>query len=406
MPNHRTGRIWSWLVAVAVALGMVGASLAQNPAGKAKGAPRGKARAAGARKGPPNALDPLAKEAEALGKNVPAGTFHYTLKLHSFDSNIPLAATYYPSKQGTTAPVLLMVHQKERSSKDFEEPISELKGQGLAEHLQGLGYAVLLLDLRGHGANMRRVLSSKDWRMMNYDLQAAYHFLVDRNNRGDVNLSKFGVLGVGEGANLIAAWAAHPAAAVSLDERPSDINALILISPLADGEGFLLSQVLAKTVTRFPTLVMAGERDAISADPVKTVKERIERVRINRVELFPSSLHGYKLLRLEPKATSVLTKFLEGTIKFKATEWEPRYNLSPVVFTDIRIVRNAKPLDAAKAKAKARDQEKAKEDEAKAKDDAKEKNDDKAKDDDKDDAKAKDDDKGNAKAKDADSDKE
>jgi hypothetical protein len=362
MPNHRTGRVRSWLIVIAVALGMVGAAVAQNSAGKSKATARGKSRPGGARKNPPNALDPLGKDA---AKNIPEGTFHYTLKLHSFDSNIPLAAAYYPSRQGTSAPVVLLVHQKERSSKDFEEPIADLKGQGLAEHLQSQGYAVLLFDLRGHGANARRALSVRDWRMMNQDLQAAYYFLLDRNNRGELNLSKFAVVGVGEGANLVAAWAAHPGGAVSNEDRPSDISALILVSPLADGEGFLLAQVLAKTVARFPTLVMVGERDAASADPVKTVKGLVERMRANRVEFFPSSLHGYKLLRLEPKATSVLLRFLE-TVKFKNNEWEPRYNLTPVAFGDVKVLRNAKPIEPAKAKAKAKDA-------AKAKDEAKEK---------------------------------
>src|SRR5262249_2290328 len=96
--------------------------------------------------------------------------------------------------------------------------------------------------------------------------------------------------------------------------------------------------------------------------------------------------HGYKLLRLEPRATSVLMRFLEG-VKFKNPEWEPRYNLTPVPFSDVKVVRNAKPLDPAKAKAKAKADAK-----AKAKEDEKAKEEGKAKDDEKADdaAKAKD----------------
>ena len=50
----------------------------------------------------------------------------------------------------------MLIHESGRSRKDFEEPVLELKGQGLAEHLQGLDYAVLSLDLRGQGQNPRR----------------------------------------------------------------------------------------------------------------------------------------------------------------------------------------------------------------------------------------------------------
>ena len=57
--------------------------------------------------------------------------------------------------------------------------------------------------------------------------------------------------------------------------------------------------------------------------------------RLNKVELFPSSLHGYKLLRLEPKVTSTLFHFLDTSLKNRPVDWEPQYNLTPVTFGDI-----------------------------------------------------------------------
>ena len=78
----------------------------------------------------------------------------------------------------------MLIHESGRSRKDFEEPVLDLKGQGLAEHLQELGYAVLSLDLRGQGQNTRRALAVSDRPRLVEDLQAAYYFLVDRHNRG------------------------------------------------------------------------------------------------------------------------------------------------------------------------------------------------------------------------------
>ena len=63
---------------------------------------------------------------------------HYTFRLRSFDGT-PLAASYYPSRLGNSAPVVMLIHEMGRSRKDFEDPVQELKGQGLAAHLQGLG---------------------------------------------------------------------------------------------------------------------------------------------------------------------------------------------------------------------------------------------------------------------------
>jgi hypothetical protein len=107
---------------------------------------------------------------------------------------------------------------------------------------------------------------------------------------------------------------------------------------------------------------MAGERDAVSSDPVRAVRPTVERaiggLKLNRVEFFDSSLHGYKLLWLEPKVTSVIPKFFEGTIKLKATApWEPRYNLTPVRYEDIQLVRSVKAKDAPAEKEKAKEKE-------------------------------------------------
>jgi alpha-beta hydrolase superfamily lysophospholipase len=264
------------------------------------------------------------------------------LKVTTFDGT-QLAVVYYPSKLGTSAPVLLLIHEKGRSSKDFEEPITELKGKNLAEHFQSEGYAVISFDFRGHGANPRRALGAKDWRSMMEDLQAIYQLLLDRNNRGELNLAKFGVIALGEGANLAAAWASQPGGAVSSEGRTSDLGALVLISPLPEGEGHRLEPLLATLASRIPVLLLAGQRDAACQAAVKAVRPVVERSRLNKVELFPSSLHGYKLLWLEPKITSVITRFLDGVIKLKATEWEPRYNLNPVALGSIQVVRAARP---------------------------------------------------------------
>ena len=63
------------------------------------------------------------------------------------------------------------------------------------------------------------------------DLQAAYQFLVDRHNRGELNLARLGVVGLGEGANLAAAWAYLPGGGVSTEGRVTDIAGLVLVSP-------------------------------------------------------------------------------------------------------------------------------------------------------------------------------
>ncbi len=337
-------------VSVAVMLVLVGAVLAQAPhQGRAV---RGQVRNQGGvplKKARPEAADPLGKAAGAAARPVP-GTFHYTFRLRSFDGT-PLAASFYPSKLASAAPVVMLVHEMGRSRKDFEDPVLDLKGQGLTEHLQGLGYAVLTIDLRWQGQNPRRALSADERPKLMEDLQAGYFFLVDRHNRGDLNLAKLGVIALGDGANLVAAWAFQPGAAITIEGRPSDLNALVLISPKPEGSGYVLGHVTAPLASRVPLLIMTGDHDNPSKDAVQSVRHTVERGRLNKIEFFPSSLHGYKLLRLEPKVTSALVRFLDTTLKNRPAEWEPQYNLTPVTFSDPQLVQNLKLADT-KNKAK------------------------------------------------------
>jgi hypothetical protein len=346
------------IVSAAMTLALVGGVLAQAP--RQGRAVRGQVRNQGGvplKKARPEAADPLGNAGAAV-RPAP-GTFHYTFRLRSFDGT-PLATSFYPSKLGSAAPVVMLVHEMGRSRKDFEEPVLELKGQGLAEHLQQLGYAVLTMDLRWQGQNPRRTLSTDERPRLMEDLQAGYFFLVDRHNRGDLNLAKLGVIALGDGANLVAAWAFQPAAAITIEGRLTDLNALVLISPKPEGFGYVLGHVVAPLAPRIPMFLLAGERDVPSKDAVQSVRRTVERVRLNKVELFPSSLHGYKLLRLEPKIISALIRFLDTTIKSRPAEWEPQYNLTPVTFGDPQLVQNLKSAENAKNKAKnqAKDQPK------------------------------------------------
>src|SRR5262249_4592604 len=106
---------------------------------------------------------------------------------------------------------------------------------------------------------------------------------------------------------------------------------------------------------RIPLLLQAGERDTASKDALQATRTIVERSRLNKVELYPSSLHGYKLLRLEPKVTTTLFRFLEATIKTRAVDWEPQYNLDPVTFSDIKVVRNGRSDETPKDKAKTKE---------------------------------------------------
>ena len=375
---------------VVLALLVVGAVVAQDPvppAGRGAAAPgpgkeanakdkekdKGKAPAKKGRllrapgrepvKGVRKVVDPLANPANADGVVVgpgqplpPAGTFHYRFKI-SVGNSEPLSAAYYPSKGTLTAPVVMLIHERERSSKDFEDSIAELKKVSLAEELQKQGYAVLALDYRGHGASTpRRTLARGDWPAVASDLQTAYYCLVDRHNWGELNLAKLGVIAMGEGANLAAGWAAM-GGGVSSEGRTSDLGALVLVSPMIDAQsqGLVFKPSVTALAARVPLDLLVGERDTASVglvdDGPASIKAIVKRYRSNKVETFPSALHGYKLLQFEPNMTASIFKFLDGTIKAKGDEWDGRYLMSPVNYTEIKILKNPVRPEAAAKKA-------------------------------------------------------
>lgn len=375
----RSGKFWALLIALSATLA-VAAQEEKPRAARPRLRDQGGVPLKNAR---PEVADPLAKgvdaqpaakgkAAKAKGADAEAkpeakvglAPSRYEFKLHSFDG-ASLSASYYPSKLGSTAPVLILVHEANRSRKDFEDPILELQGKGLADHLQDQGYAVFSLDLRGRGQALRRAAAGNrnnnnntDDEAMADDLQAAYQFLLDRHNRGELNVGKLGVIGMGEGANLVAAWAYQPGAAVSTEGRPSDINDMILISPLPEGSGYVLDHVLAPLALRVPMLLLAGEKDKPSNDAVEASRQGVERSRLNKIELFPSSLHGFRLLRLEPKVAATLIRHLDSTLKLRPSEWEPRYNQFPIAVTDVKTVQRRSP-EAIDAEEKAGADEKA-----------------------------------------------
>src|SRR5277367_2544267 len=122
-PHRALARRFS--VALATVLVLAGVVLAQQPP-RPKAAPRGRVRDQGGvplKKARPEAGDPLGRAVGNPARPVP-GSFHHVFRIRSFDG-APLAASYYPSKLGSSAPVVMLIHEMGRSRKDFEEPVLE-----------------------------------------------------------------------------------------------------------------------------------------------------------------------------------------------------------------------------------------------------------------------------------------
>ena len=79
-------------------------------------------------KAKPNAADPLGKAGPPPAPLVP-GTYHFNFRLHSFDG-APLAASYYRSKLGSTAPVVMLDPRVGPVAQGLRGPGARAQGPG------------------------------------------------------------------------------------------------------------------------------------------------------------------------------------------------------------------------------------------------------------------------------------
>lgn len=183
------------------------------------------------------------------------------IKLETKDG-VRLAITYYPSDKGKDAVPVVMLH-------DFKE--SRNVYHNLAESLQspssnGGSRAVITVDLRGHGEST--VQRSRDGRtrsleaarlrpvdfqdMVAQDLEAVRRFLVQENNKGQLNLNSLCLVGSGMGASVATYWSAVDWSAPRLAtlKQGQDVKALVLLSPEWGFQGLPLLKPLRQPGVR------------------------------------------------------------------------------------------------------------------------------------------------------------
>lgn len=151
----------------------------------------------------------------------------------SASDGLVLQATFYSSPV-RPAPVVLMLHQVSGSRADWEP---------LAQRLQAAGYAVLTLDLRGHGDTGGAV----DWSLAQSDVAAAVSLVMEM---GDVDPAHIVMVGASIGANL----------ALNACADTSGCAAAVLLSPGLDYHGITTSEAMVRLGVR-PTLIIASEGD-------------------------------------------------------------------------------------------------------------------------------------------------
>lgn len=153
------------------------------------------------------------------------------------------------SKKGQAAPSVLMLHDAGKSREEMSE---------LAEYLQKRGFAVLTMDLRGHGESETEKVSFEKadeklkesiWALSSRDVDAGADFLSDQKN---VHSSNMSIVAFGAGASLAVRRAA-------VDDN---VRAVVLVNPAPNAFGYNLVNGISE-LGGLPTLLMspADHRD-------------------------------------------------------------------------------------------------------------------------------------------------
>jgi dienelactone hydrolase len=164
------------------------------------------------------------------------------------EDKVQLGATYYaPKKLNQKNPAVLLVH-------DAGQDASQMTDMAIA--WQKRGFAVLALDLRGHGSSRSELCNWKTsnpkqrdvlWAMAKRDLSAASAYL---KGRREVHHSRIIAAGKGAAAGLVLAQ--------GIDDP--DLAGVVLISPPSGEDptyGFNLSKQL-RDLEGLPTLIVCG----------------------------------------------------------------------------------------------------------------------------------------------------
>jgi pimeloyl-ACP methyl ester carboxylesterase len=226
-------------------------------------------------------------------------------------------------KKKKTVPIII-IHDDGESGKVYD---------GLATLLQHQGHAVIVPDLRGHGGSTKTrtgEFTRDDFARrtrqavaaMIYDVEAAKGFLMEENNKGELNIELLTVIGVGDmGSTVALNWTAYDWNWRQLPGRKQgqDVKALILLSPDTSFKGVTSRSALQHPFlqNRYPIkssiLLITGREERAETDRIFRGLENAHEVGKTLYKLEkPTSLSGSKLLnpRLSLKVDNNIVNFV------------------------------------------------------------------------------------------------
>ena len=217
-----------------------------------------------------------------------------TVTLTTYDG-VKIVGDYYAPKDGARpAPMVICLHMY-RSNRHAFAP--------LVGPLHEAGFAVLAIDMRGHGDSatpeLERRVRQRDTQVfadMVQDVRAAYDFLAGRE--GEVDRSRFALVGASIGCSVALRYAA----------RDRSVDAIVCLSPGPDYLG-LDSREDIRRIRGRKMLLVSPESERKSSETLGGLAPDKAQVRI-----VPGRAHGTRMFGVIENIEQDVAKFLRESV--------------------------------------------------------------------------------------------
>lgn len=165
---------------------------------------------------------------------------------------------------------------------------------GFSQLLADNGYAVLAVDMRGHGETG----GSRDWDLAEQDLRMVWQWFTGLDEVDETNTA---VIGASIGSNM----------ALITGANIPEIKTVILLSPGLDYRGVTTEDALQRYGQR-PLLIAASQEDSYAASSSETLADKA--AGDAKLIMYNGAGHGTNMFGPQPDLAPTLLEWLEGRL--------------------------------------------------------------------------------------------
>ena len=197
--------------------------------------------------------------------------------------DLDMAGTFYfPQDYSAPWPGVILIHMLYGDRSQWET---------FPDQLTEAGFAVLSIDLRGHGATG----GSVNWDLAITDLQQVWSMFAARQ---DIDQDRTAIIGASIGANL----------ALISSSNEASIRTAVLLSPGLNYAGVETGEAM-KSYSDRPVLIVASQEDAYAANSSTTLEDNA--LGVSQLIMYQNAGHGTFMFRSEPELSQVITDWLD-----------------------------------------------------------------------------------------------